>query len=183
MTENLINKLTHEEIHSARPLPAEVIAGAKFPVTVVLENIRSLYNVGSIFRTSDGAAIEKLYLCGYTGHPPRKEIDKTALGSVDCINWVHSPDTAGVISSLKKEGYEIICLEHTDRSEPYDRTVYDRPLCLVLGNEVDGVTQETISLCDRAIEIPMHGVKQSLNVAVAYGIAVYHIVRNSSVKR
>jgi len=174
MEEN-IRKLSNIEIKSARPAPGDLPGMNRVPVTVVCENIRSLYNVGSIFRTSDGAFIEKLYLCGYTGYPPRKEIDKTALGSVESVPWEHDTDTAGVLENLKSQGYTIVSLEHTDRSVQYDRAEYRFPLCLVLGNEVDGVTEECVSMSDMAVEIPMHGIKQSLNVSVAYGIALYHI--------
>jgi tRNA G18 (ribose-2'-O)-methylase SpoU len=171
-----IQKLDHAQISAMRPGIDELKLRPRLPVCVILENIRSLYNVGSAFRTSDGALIEKLYLCGYTGFPPRKEIDKTSLGSVESVPWEHAPDTQSLILSLKSRGYSVVCLEHTDSSAVFTEAVYTYPLCLVLGNEVEGISPETIALCDSAIEIPMLGVKQSLNVAVAYGIAVYHIV-------
>ena len=148
----------------------------RFPVSVVLENIRSLYNVGSVFRTSDGAFIEKLYLSGYTGFPPRKEIDKTALGSVDSVPWERIPNTFEIIYRLRSIGYQIVSLEQTESSFPYNTAGYRFPLCLVVGNEVSGVTKEVILKSDLAIDVPMYGTKRSLNVAVAYGIAVYHIV-------
>ena len=175
--EEKIKKMTHEEIKSGRPDIETVKKSPRFPVCVLCENIRSLYNVGSIFRTSDGANIEKLYLCGYTGYPPRKEIDKTALGSVDSVPWERVEDPAEVITDLRARGYRIIALEHTDRSIEYDKMEYDYPLLLVLGNEVDGVSDEITALCDMAVEIPMYGLKQSLNVSVAYGIVIYQIVR------
>ncbi len=172
----MIKKLSDEEIKSKKAdFP---ISGGdyRFPVEVVAENIRSLYNVGSIFRTSDGALIEKLWLTGYTGYPPRKEIDKTALGAVESVPWERSEDSGEVLQKMKSQGKQIISLEHTDRSVPYNQFDYDFPLCIVLGNEVDGISSDTVSVSDYAIEIPMHGLKQSLNVAVAYGIIIYHII-------
>jgi tRNA G18 (ribose-2'-O)-methylase SpoU len=172
----MINKLSHEEIKSKRPGLNEISSIRRLPVAVVAENIRSLYNVGSIFRTSDGAAVEKLWLCGYTGYPPRKEIDKTALGSVDSVPWEYNEDTVSVVKNLKNKGYCIAALEHTDKSCIYNKAEYDFPLCLIIGNEVEGLSGEIVSLCDMAIEIPMHGLKQSLNVSVAYGIMIYHLM-------
>ncbi len=173
---NMINKLSHEEIKSKRPGLNEISSLKRLPVAVVAENIRSLYNVGSIFRTSDGASIEKLWLCGYTGYPPRKEIDKTALGSVDSVPWEYNEDTVSVVKSLKQKGYRIAALEHTDKSCTYNEAVYEFPICLIIGNEVEGLSREIVALCDMAIELPMHGIKQSLNVSVAYGIMVYHLL-------
>jgi tRNA G18 (ribose-2'-O)-methylase SpoU len=170
-----IRKLDFEELKSARPSLQEVRLSTRVPIAVVLENIRSLYNVGSIFRTSDGANVEKLYLCGYTGRPPRKEIDKTSLGSAESVPWEYVPEAASAVAELKSRGYQIVSLEHTDRSVPYTEAEYRFPLCLIVGNEVEGVSGELVSLCDMAVEIPMYGIKQSLNVSVAFGIAAYHI--------
>lgn len=169
-------KLLNDEIKGKRPGVAELKAAERFPVAVIAENVRSLYNVGSMFRTSDGALIEKLWLCGYTGFPPRKEIDKTALGSVETVPWEHSEDTVSVIKKLKSEGYSIVALEHTNISVNYLEAEYKFPMCLMLGNEVDGLTEEAVALADSAVEIPMYGIKQSLNVSVAYGILVYHLI-------
>ena len=171
-----LHKLSFEELKSSRPSLEELHTRKRFPVTVLLENIRSLYNVGSIFRTSDGAFVERIFLCGYTGFPPRKEIDKTALGSTESVPWIHEPDTLKALKSIKSEGYQLVALEHTDRSVSYREAPFSYPVCLVLGNEVEGITEETVSFCDLAVDIPMHGIKQSLNVSVAYGIAVYHII-------
>ncbi len=175
MERDAIRKLSHQELKSARPALDDLRNMKRFPVTVVCEDIRSLYNVGSIFRTSDGAGIEKLYLCGYTGYPPRPEIDKTALGSVESVPWEYRPNQFEVIRELRNRGYRIAALEHTSRSVPYTEAHYAFPLCLVLGNEVKGITDELLSLSDMAVDIPMHGLKQSLNVTVAYGILVYHV--------
>ncbi|HOV08964.1 MAG: tRNA (guanosine(18)-2'-O)-methyltransferase [Spirochaetes bacterium ADurb.Bin218] len=171
-----MKKIPDEELKIRRPDKDELKQKSRFPIVVVAENIRSLYNVGSIFRTSDGALIEKLWLCGYTGYPPRKEIDKTALGSVDTVPWEHSCDTVSVLKNLRNEGYTIVALEHTDCSQSYDEAIYNFPLCIVLGNEVDGISDEALELCHSSVEIPMYGLKQSLNVSVAYGIIVYHLI-------
>jgi len=169
-------KLSNEEIKGKRPSMETVKESKRFPITVIAENIRSLYNVGSMFRTSDGAFIEKLWLCGYTGFPPRKEIDKTALGSVETVPWEHTEDTISVIKKLKSDGYLIAALEHTDSSKNYLEAEYSFPLCIMLGNEVEGLSAEAVNLADMAIDIPMYGIKQSLNVSVAYGIIVYHLI-------
>lgn len=173
--DDAIIKRTHEELKSARPTLDDLKTCGRFPITVVCENIRSLYNVGSIFRTSDGAGIEKLYLCGYTGYPPRPDIDKTALGSVESVPWEYRPNQFEVIRELRLKGYRIIALEHTTGSASYLDASYEFPACLVLGNEVQGITNELLALCDMAVEIPMYGLKQSLNVTVAYGIVVYRM--------
>jgi len=146
------------------------------PIYVLLNSIRSNYNVGSIFRTSDGAMIKKLYLCGYTPHPPKKEILKTALGSQDSVEWEYARDPIEIIKKLKEEGIKICALELTDNSFPYyDIKPVDFPLCLIIGNEITGVSQNLIDLCDFSIEIPQYGIKQSLNVAVAYGVAIFRL--------
>lgn len=148
------------------------------PIHALLDNVRSLYNVGSIFRTSDGVFIERLYLCGFTPHPPRKEIEKTALGSTRSVPWEYHKNPTEIIHLLRERQIKIVALEMTDRSIPYyDVQPSDFPLCLVAGNEITGVRKEVIELADMAIEIPMYGTKQSLNVAVAYGIAVFGLLR------
>ncbi len=172
----MIKKLSDEEIKNRKNGIIRPRGDNRFPVEVVAENIRSLYNVGSIFRTSDGAFIEKLWLTGYTGFPPRKEIDKTALGAVESVPWERADDTVEVLQKMKREGKQIISLEHTDKSVPYNKFEYEFPLCIVMGNEVDGISHQSVSGSDYAIDIPMHGIKQSLNVAVAYGVIIYHII-------
>lgn len=173
-----IIKLTQEELHGSRPSLPELAGKKRFPVAVVLENIRSLYNVGAIFRTCDGAFIEKIYICGYTGFPPRKEIDKTALGSTESVPWERVPNTYEVIYRLRSKGFQIVSLEQCRSSVPYDQAEYRFPLCLVLGNEVSGVSDGIVAAGDLAVDIPMYGLKQSLNVSVAAGIALYRIIRS-----
>jgi 23S rRNA (guanosine2251-2'-O)-methyltransferase len=147
---------------------------ARIPVTVVLNNIRSLYNVGSIFRTADGVGIEKLWLCGITGAPPQNQIAKTALGAEQNVAWEHRRDTAAVVRQLKADGYQIVLLEQTDASIPHDNFVPKFPVCLVVGNEIEGINDELLGLCDQAVEIDMAGVKNSLNVSVAFGVMAYY---------
>ena len=169
-----MKKLSYEEIFSTRPTLTELSGWDRFPMYTLCENIRSLYNVGSIFRTSDAVRLEKLFLTGYTGYPPRKEIDKTALGAVDSVSWEKLDNSMEAIDHLKSEKIPIVTLEHTSDSIPYTEFNFRFPFCLVLGNEVEGVTEEVITASDAAIEIPMFGLKQSLNVSVAYGIVIYH---------
>ncbi|MGE5429824.1 MAG: RNA methyltransferase [Syntrophomonadaceae bacterium] len=173
-----MKKLTHDEISVNRSTLDTIHTVNKLPVYVLLDNIRSTYNVGSIFRTSDGAMIEKLFLCGYTPHPPKKEILKTALGSTESVKWEYVKDAREAVLKLKENGVKICALEQTSRSLPY-YSVSDGefPLCLIVGNEITGVSQDLIDLCDFSLEIPQFGIKQSLNVAVAYGIAVFDLRR------
>lgn len=178
-----MKKLTHDEISKNRSTLETLHKVKKLPVYVVLNSIRSNYNVGSIFRTSDGVMIEKLYLCGYTPHPPlenlqtgRREILKTALGSTESVKWEYVKDPKEIILKLKNEGIKICALEMTDKSiHYYNVKKEDFPLCVIVGNEITGVSQELIDLCDFSIEIPQFGIKQSLNVAVAYGVMIFEL--------
>lgn len=172
-----MRKLTHAEISENRSTLEKIDQVNKLPVYVMLDSIRSSYNVGSIFRTSDGAMIEHLYLCGYTPAPPKKEVLKTALGSTESIRWSHKDDPVETIKALKKKGIKICALEQTSKTIPHYDINYEKhfPLCLIVGNEITGVSQELIDLCDFSIELPQYGIKQSLNVAVAYGIAVFKL--------
>jgi len=168
-----MRKLTHEELvarQEIQPLP-------KVPLVVVLNNIRSLYNVGSIFRTSDGVGVTKLYLCGITGIPPSSKITKTALDAEKTVPWEYGKNAVEVIVKLRSEGYEIVLLEQTAHSLPYHEYIPTKPVCLVLGNEISGICDSLLPVCDRAIEIEMAGLKNSLNVTVAFGIIAYHLRR------
>lgn len=171
-----MRKLRHEEI--PRPAPANVAALPKHPVVAVLDNVRSLYNVGSIFRTSDAALIEKLYLTGITGTPDNRGLHKTALGAQDTVAWAYEKDPVAVLERLRDDGYTLAVLEITDTPTPTTAVTADQfPLCLIVGHEITGVRDEVVAMADLALEIPQYGAKQSLNVAVAYGIAVFDVVR------
>ena len=145
----------------------------KKEICLIAHNIRSLWNVGSLFRTCDALGVTKLYLTGYTGCPPRKEITKTALGAEEFVQWEHYDEPMDVISDLKKEGWQIVCLELSDKSIVLSEFEPKYPICLILGNEVDGVRDDLLENCDSVVSIPMMGKKESLNVAVAAGIALY----------
>jgi len=171
-----IRKLRHEEI--ARTALPDIGDKPRHPLVVVVDNVRSLYNVGSIFRSCDGALVEKLYLCGFTPFPPRKEISKTALSADESVPWEHVYDITEVLTHLKAEGYTIAALEHTSESlSCFEMTAELFPLAVVVGNEITGIADEALEHCDVALEIPMYGVKQSLNVAVATGVLCFECVR------
>jgi tRNA G18 (ribose-2'-O)-methylase SpoU len=173
-----VRKLTHDEVAQRRQSLERLHAAERLPVEVLLDNVRSLYNVGSIFRTSDGAMIEKLYLCGFTPHPPRKEIEKTALGATQSVPWEYQRDARDQLMNLKRRGVRLCVLELTTSSIPYYEIKKDDfPLCLVIGNELTGVSKDIVEIADLAIEIPMFGIKHSLNVAVAYAIALFELSR------
>ena len=169
-----VRKLTYQEIFSGRPTLAELSDMQRYPIYTMCENIRSLYNVGSIFRTSDAVRLTKLYLTGFTGYPPRKEIDKTALGAVDTVAWSRFENPFEAVAELREKNIPLIALEHTSNSIPYYDYQFQFPFCLIIGNEVEGISEALIKKADVALEIPMFGLKQSLNVAVAYGIVIYH---------
>lgn len=174
-----MKKLLHAEIAAAR-LSEEDAAKPedRFPLIAILDNIRSMYNVGSIFRTSDGARIEAIYTVGYTPHPPRKEIEKTALDATRTVPFKHFQTMAEAIEHCKNKGYKIAALELTDTSRSvFDLMENDFPMALVIGNEITGVSDEALELCDESFFIPMYGAKHSLNVAVAYGVAVFECIR------
>lgn len=166
-----MRKLTHQEVVDRQK---DKCKEARLPFVVALNNIRSLYNVGSIFRTSDGAGVEKIWICGITGHPPNNQISKTALGAEEHVEWEYRQDISSVLNELKQKQYQIILLEQTQESCSYDSVDLDAPVCLVLGNEIEGVSSNILQLCDEAIEIEMAGIKNSLNVSVAFGVIAYH---------
>lgn len=165
-------------------LPAEAAKNAqKLPVVVLLDNIRSLHNVGSLFRTCDALAISKLYLCGITGTPPHREIEKTALGATESVHWEHAPDILQTIQGLKAEGYVVLAIEQVDTSISLLDLGIDpeHKYALILGNEVEGVQQEVLALCDACVEIPQFGTKHSFNVSVSAGIVLWDVFRKYQV--
>lgn len=141
-------------------------------ICLLAHNIRSLWNVGSFFRTADAFGIEKMYLTGYTATPPRREISKTAIGAEEWIEWEYAEDPKEVIQKLKIKNYNIVGLEITEDAIPITSYKAPEKVCLVVGHEVTGIPEDLLSLCDDVIYIPMHGKKESLNVSVAAGIAL-----------
>jgi 23S rRNA (guanosine2251-2'-O)-methyltransferase len=151
----------------------------KFPLVVVLDNVRSMNNVGSIFRSADAFLIQAIYLCGYTPQPPHRDIQKTALGATETVRWQYFETTVNAVEQLKKEGYNVLAVEQASGSEPLQRIDWDgkRNLALVLGNEVNGVAEEVLEHCNGCIEIPQMGMKHSLNISVAAGIVLWECMR------
>jgi 23S rRNA (guanosine2251-2'-O)-methyltransferase len=151
----------------------------KVPVCIVLDNIRSLHNVGSAFRTADAFRIEKIFLAGITGTPPHREIHKTALGATESVPWQYDSEAGTVVTRLKDEGYTIVAVEQTTESIPLQDFFPEtgRRYCLVFGNEVNGVSETVISIADTALEIPQEGTKHSLNISVCLGIVVWEIFK------
>ena len=150
----------------------------KHPIVLMLHNIRSMWNVGSMFRTADAAGIEKIILSGFTATPPRKEINKTALGAQESVLWEYYADPLEALSAMKREGVRIFGLEITEGSQPY--TALDAacfPCSLVVGNEVGGLDNQVLALCDEVLEIPQYGTKHSLNVAVASAVVLFEMVK------
>ncbi len=157
---------------------AEYPEAPKHPIYLMLHNIRSMWNVGAMFRTADAAGIEKMILTGYTATPPRKEITKTALGAEANVLWEYHADPLEALSRLREQGVRIFGLEIAEGSRSYtDLNAADFPICLVVGNEVDGIDPQVLEGCDEVLEIPQYGTKHSLNVAVAAGIALFELVR------
>lgn len=168
-------KLSMEQL--GRMSVDEFKSSDKFPLTIVVDNVRSMHNVGSIFRTSDAFLVEKIYLCGITPTPPHREIQKTALGATESVDWQYAESTIEVVNQLKKEGWTILALEQTTNSVMLDELKVEKgeKIAIVLGNEVEGVNQEVINLCNKAVEIPQFGTKHSFNVSVSCGIMLWQV--------
>ncbi len=172
----IMRKLTMPELNR---LPvADFKNTPKSPVVLVLDNVRSLHNVGAVFRTADAFALEKIYLCGVTGRPPHRDITKTALGSTESVAWEYALTTLEAVEALKAAGYQLVAVEQTTGSVPLPAFRPDaaRPLALVLGNEVFGVDDAVLALCEAAVEIPQLGTKHSLNVGVAAGVVLWDVL-------
>ena len=170
-----MRKLKMEELN--RKTVHEFRQSDKIPVIAVLENVRSAYNVGSVFRTADAFLLQSIYICGYTAKPPHKEIKKTALGAEETVDWKHFSSPALAIEALKAEGYKIYAVEQTVSSVSLQSFNYVDKVAVVFGNEVTGVEQATIALCDGTIEIPQLGMKHSLNISVAAGIVLWELAK------
>ena len=172
-----MRKLSMEELN--RKTVSEFHEAPKLPVVVVLENIRSAYNVGSVLRTADAFLLQAVYTTGYTPHPPHKQIDKTALGAHESVFCKHFADAPSAIDELRKDGFKVFAVEQADqRTFLHELTVdANSKIAVVFGNEVTGVEQSTIGHCDGCIEIPQLGMKHSLNIAVAAGVVLWELVR------
>ena len=149
----------------------------KLPVTVVLDNVRSEMNVGSVFRTADAFLIERICLCGITPQPPKSEIHKTALGAENSVSWQYYPTTLAAVEQLKGEGYMICSIEQVHESVSLERFIVNKEqkIAIVLGNEVKGVSQEVVDVSDMCVEIPQHGTKHSLNISCCAAIVMWHV--------
>lgn len=147
----------------------------KTPLIIILDDIRSLHNIGSVFRTADAFLVEKIYLCGITATPPNKEIQKTALGATDTVIWEYQKNVTDVIKNLQSENISVFAIEQVENADLLDDFIVDssKKYALVFGNEVYGVSQEAVALCDGCIEIPQLGTKHSLNIAVSAGIVIW----------
>ena len=150
----------------------------KKPLVVVMDNIRSMHNVGSVFRTADAFLISGICLCGFTPQPPHRDIHKTALGATDSVDWLYYEHTVDAVLALKARGYKVLAIEQTEGSIMLDEYAYKHiPTAFVFGNEVDGVSDEVIQVCDGVIEIPQWGMKHSLNISVAAAVVLWEFVR------
>jgi len=147
-----------------------------FPIKVILEDIRSAFNVGSVFRTSDAAGIEELILTGITPYPPHNRIPKTALGAIETVNWKYIPEKTKALDYCEQDS-TLIAVELTDDAVSYLDYDFTKPVTIIFGNEISGVSTDTLKQCDTIVKIPMFGSKESLNIANSYGIVVYEIVR------
>jgi 23S rRNA (guanosine2251-2'-O)-methyltransferase len=172
-----MKKLSHQKIQSSKPSIKAVKRMKRKPIYALLDNVRSLHNVGAIFRTSDAVLLEKLYLCGITGAPPRKEITKTALGAEEVVPFEYFDEASSAIEELKKAGVTIVAVELSEKSKGYDELEYDFPVCFVFGHEVEGISNEVMKSCDLSIDLPMLGRANSLNVATCFGIVVYEALK------
>ena len=168
-----MRKITNEELH--RPSVDEFAAMGRIPVVVVLDNVRSAQNVGAFFRTSDAFAVERVMLCGITATPPSRDIHKSALGAELTVEWEHYASTGECVAQLRDQGYTLLCVEQVEGAVMLDelQVAQDKRYALVFGNEVAGVDQAVVDMCDGAIEIPQAGTKHSLNVSVAGGVVLW----------
>jgi 23S rRNA (guanosine2251-2'-O)-methyltransferase len=163
-----LNRLSIEEFQQSE----------KNPIVVVLDNIRSMNNIGSVFRTCDAFRIEKLYLCGITATPPHREIQKTALDATESVEWKYFEETFAAIRSLKKDGFTVFAVEQTDKSFSLKnmQVKHNEKIALVFGNEINGISDEALNISDHAFEIPQFGTKHSLNISVSVGIVLWDII-------
>jgi tRNA G18 (ribose-2'-O)-methylase SpoU len=171
-----MRKLSMEEL--GRKSVEDFKLADKKPLVVVMDNIRSMHNVGSVFRTADAFLISGICLCGFTPQPPHRDIHKTALGATDSVDWLYYEHTVDAVLALKARGFKVLAIEQTEGSIMLDAYVDKHvPTAFVFGNEVDGVADEVIQVCDGVIEIPQWGMKHSLNISVAAAVVLWEFVR------
>ena len=178
MEDSAMEKLSMDALQ--RKSVDEFRTAEKFPIIVVLDNVRSMHNVGSVFRTADGFLLEAVYLCGYTPKPPHRDIQKTALGATETVVWKSFETTQNAIDELKANGYKLLAVEQAKHSILLQKINFsaNEKLAVIFGNEVEGVDQAIIDQCDACIEIPQFGMKHSLNVSVAAGIVLWKLVES-----
>ncbi len=172
-----LHKLSFDEIQKIKPSKTQVKKNEKNPFYAILDNVRSLYNVGAIFRTSDAVQVKKLYLCGITGVPPRPEIEKTALGACEVVEYEYEKNPIEIIKKLKKKGVKIVAIELCKESQDFRKMKIESETCFVFGHEVFGVGDEVLKYCDEAYYVPMHGRANSLNVATCFGVIMYEALK------
>jgi tRNA G18 (ribose-2'-O)-methylase SpoU len=171
-----MRKLSMEEL--GRKSVEDFKLADKKPLVVVMDNIRSMHNVGSVFRTADAFLISGICLCGFTPQPPHRDIHKTALGATDSVDWLYYENTVDAVLALKERGYKVLAIEQTEGSIMLDEYAHKHlPTAFVFGNEVDGVSDEVLQVCDGVIEIPQWGMKHSLNISVAAAVVLWEFVR------
>lgn len=164
--------------HGTEQMPIEAARElVRVPIIGILDDIRSAHNVGSMFRTADGTRLQELFLCGYSPTPPHKHLSKTALRAVEVVPWRHFETTQGAIETARAEGYQVLAMEKTDDSVPLWEFEPQFPVALVMGNEADGLSDELRAQCDATVHLPMMGLKSSLNVSVAFGVATYEVLK------
>ncbi len=170
-------KRCNDELKADRPTISEVEFIPRIPISILVENVRSVHNVGSIFRSGDGFGTEKIYLTGYTAYPPREDLHKTALGAENAVPWEYYESPLDAAEVIKKQGIPLILIEQTKQSKSIYEVNWKFPICFIVGNEVSGVSEELSAMADIHAELPMRGVKQSLNVSVAVGVVGYEFAR------
>lgn len=172
-----MRKLSNDEL--LRKSPEEFKEAKKTPLVLILDNVRSLNNVGAVFRTADSFLLESVYLCGITGTPPHKDIQKTALGATDTVEWKYYKQTIDAVSELKQKNYRVYAIEQAENSIMLNKftALNNQKIAFVLGNEINGVEQVVIDCCDGVLEIPQSGFKHSLNIAVAAGIVSWEMYK------
>jgi 23S rRNA (guanosine2251-2'-O)-methyltransferase len=172
-----MRKLSMDELN--RKSVEEFKQASKTPVIAVLDNIRSMHNVGSVFRSADAFLLEGIVICGYTPQPPHRDINKTALGATETVDWIYFEQAVEAVKQLKARGYRVIAVEQTEGSVPLQLFTHqpDEKIAIIFGNEVEGVQDEVLTLADGSLEIPQLGMKHSLNISVAAGIVLWELVR------